>query len=138
MPIRAFCKKNTNNRGTFGKKKSTPTVEKIAAASKARGPGGKARAFGKLAGDAALGRLSNGYVRLGDFKGSALTIAKRLGRNAISTGLSQATGGALDYNSAYQVYKQPTDVKSYTKIGGALLKNQVRAHSRKLLLGGGS
>jgi hypothetical protein len=36
----------------LGTHNNAVTVEKIAAASKARRPGGKARAFGKLAGDA--------------------------------------------------------------------------------------
>jgi hypothetical protein len=57
------------------------TVEGIAAAAK-----GKARTFGRLAGDAALGRLSDGHVKLRDFSGSKQDIAKRLGRKALSYG----------------------------------------------------
>jgi hypothetical protein len=102
--------------------------------SQGKGARGKALAFGKLAGDAALGRLTHGQVRLSDFKGSPTIIAKRLARWGASYGLLSATGGALDCNSALNIYKHPTDVKSYTKMAGHLAKQHIKKYERKLLV----
>jgi hypothetical protein len=69
------------------------TVDKIAAAAKAKGSRGKALAFGKLAGDAALGRLTHGQVRLSDFKGSLAIIQKRLARQGCLVWLAKCHTG---------------------------------------------
>jgi hypothetical protein len=111
------------------------TVEGIAAAAKAKGAKGKARAFGRLAGDAALGRLSDGHVKLKDFSGSKQDIAKRLGRKALSYGLAKASGGALDYKTAHGITQHPTDTKAWTKVGTNLAKAQIKKYEKQLLLG---
>jgi hypothetical protein len=114
------------------------TVEGISAAAKAKGAKGKARAFGRLTGDAALGRLSDGHVKLRDFSGSKQDIAKRLGRKALSYGLAKASGGALDYKTVHGIVQHPTDTKAWTKVGTNLAKAQVKKYEKQLLLGNGS
>jgi hypothetical protein len=113
-------------------------VEGIAAAAKAKGAKGKARAFVRLAGDAALGRLSDGLVTLRDFHGSKQDIAKRLGRKALSYGLAKASGGALDYKTVHGITQHPTDTKVWTKVGTNLAKAQLKKYEKQLLLGGGT
>jgi hypothetical protein len=109
------------------------TVEKDAAAAKAKGARGKALASGKLASDAALGRLTHGQVRLSDFKGSPAMIEERLARRSASYGLSSATAGALRSEHLQTPYRYEVVQKG----GRQFSQHHSKKYERKLLRGGG-